>query len=177
MGRPNLPIINDPEPMPPVDYLILESTYGGRLHKDPGTVINKLANVISRTAARGGKVIMPAFAVGRTQQLVLMLHELFDAERLPRIPIFVDSPLAVEVTEVFRKHAELFDAETREFLTKGEDPFGFDRLRYIRDVGESKALNDLRGPVHHHVRLGNVRSRAASCTTCATTSRTRATPS
>jgi metallo-beta-lactamase family protein len=146
VGRPNLPIIKDPEPLPPVDYLILESTYGGRLHKDPGTVINKLANVISRTAARGGKVIMPAFAVGRTQQLVLMLHELFESDRLPRIPIYVDSPLAVEVTGVFRKHAELFDAETREFLTKGEDPFGFDRLHYIRDTGESKALNDLRGP-------------------------------
>ncbi|HVX66197.1 MAG TPA: MBL fold metallo-hydrolase [Bryobacteraceae bacterium] len=146
VGRPNLPIIKDPEPLPPVDYLILESTYGGRLHKDPGTVINKLASVISRTAARGGKVIMPAFAVGRTQQLVLMLHELFETDRLPRIPIYVDSPLAVEVTGVFRKHAELFDAETREFLTRGEDPFGFDRLHYIRDTGESKALNDLRGP-------------------------------
>jgi metallo-beta-lactamase family protein len=146
VGRPNLPIINDPEPLPPIDYLILESTYGGRLHKDPGTVINKLANVIGRTAARGGKVIMPAFAVGRTQQLVMMLHELFDAGRLPRIPIYVDSPLAIEVTTVFRKHAELFDAETREFLTKHEDPFGFERLRYIRDAGESKALNDLRGP-------------------------------
>ncbi|HEX8984753.1 MAG TPA: MBL fold metallo-hydrolase, partial [Bryobacteraceae bacterium] len=147
VGRKNLPIINDPEPMPPIDYLIMESTYGGRLHKDPGVVIDKLANVIGRTAARGGKIIMPAFAVGRTQQLVLMLHELFDSERLPRIPIFVDSPLAIEVTKVFRKHAELFDAETREFLTKGEDPFGFERLRYIVDVGESKALNDLRGPV------------------------------
>jgi metallo-beta-lactamase family protein len=146
VGRPGLPIINDPDTMPPVDYLILESTYGGRLHKDPGIVQNKLANVINRTAARGGKIIVPAFAVGRTQQLVLMLHELADAGRIPNIPIFVDSPLAVEVTEVFRKHAELFDEEANQFVAKGEDPFGFQRLRYIRDTGESKALNDLRGP-------------------------------
>jgi metallo-beta-lactamase family protein len=146
LGRPGLPIMRDPDALPPVDYLILESTYGGRLHKDNEIVINKLANIVSRTCARGGKIIVPAFAVGRTQQLVLMLHELFDSGRIPSIPIYVDSPLAVETTEVFRKHAELFDEETRQFLTKGEDPFGFRRLRYIRDVGESKALNDLHGP-------------------------------
>lgn len=146
LGRPGLPIIRDPDALPPVDYLILESTYGGRLHKDDEVVINKLANVVSRTCARGGKIIVPAFAVGRTQQLVLLLHELFDAGRIPSIPIYVDSPLAVETTEVFRKHAELYDQEAGQFLAKGEDPFGFKRLRYIRDVGESKALNDLRGP-------------------------------
>ncbi len=146
VGRPGLPIIRDPDPLPPVDYLIIESTYGGRLHKESGIVTNKLANVINRTCERGGKIIVPAFAVGRTQQLVLMLHELFDQQRIPQIPIFVDSPLAVNVTEVFRKHAELFDEETRQFLLQGEDPFGFARLRYIRDVAESKALNDLRGP-------------------------------
>jgi metallo-beta-lactamase family protein len=147
VGRPNLPIIQDPEPLPPVDYLIIESTYGARLHKDLGTVSAKLQNVIARTAARGGKIIVPAFAVGRTQQLVLMLHELSDQGRIPRIPIFVDSPLAVNVTEIFRRHADLFDEGTREFLRDGGDPFGFKRLRYIRDVAESKALNDLRGPM------------------------------
>jgi metallo-beta-lactamase family protein len=89
---------------------------------------------------------VPAFAVGRTQQLVLMLHELFDRQRIPTIPIFVDSPLAVEITDVFRKHAELYDEEASQFVKLGEDPFGFKRLRYIRDVGESKALNDLHGP-------------------------------
>jgi metallo-beta-lactamase family protein len=146
VGRPGLPIIRDPAPLPPVDYLILESTYGGRLHKEMDVVIDKLANIVNRTCARGGKIIVPAFAVGRTQQLVLLLHELFDAGRLPSIPMYVDSPLAVEVTEVFRKHAELFDEETLAFLSRGEDPFGFSRLRYIRDVAESKALNDLRGP-------------------------------
>jgi metallo-beta-lactamase family protein len=109
-------------------------------------VANKLANVINRTCARGGKIIVPAFAVGRTQQLVLMLHELFDQQRVPNIPIFVDSPLAIQITEVFRKHAELYDDETNQFVKRGEDPFGFTRLRYTRDAGESKALNDLRGP-------------------------------
>ena len=96
LGHPGLPIIRDPEPLPPVDWLILESTYGGRLHRDNESVIDKLANVVSRTCARGGKIIVPSFAVGRTQQLVLLLHELFDNGRIPKIPIFVDSPLAVE---------------------------------------------------------------------------------
>jgi metallo-beta-lactamase family protein len=146
LGRRGLPILRDPDKLPPVDYLLLESTYGGRLHKDDEVVVNKLANIVRRTCARGGKIIVPAFAVGRTQQLVLLLHELYDKGQVPNIPIFVDSPLAVETTEVFRKHAELYDQEAQQFLDKGEDPFGFKRLRYIRDVNESKALNDLRGP-------------------------------
>ncbi|MBI4873123.1 MAG: MBL fold metallo-hydrolase [Acidobacteria bacterium] len=146
VGRPGLPIIRDPDPLPQADYLILESTYGDRLHKDVGTVSDKLADIVNRTAARGGRLIVPAFAVGRTQQLVLLLHELIDANRIPSIPIFVDSPLAVNVTEAFRAHTEHFDEETRRYLLEGADPFGFARLRYIRDVAESKALNDLRGP-------------------------------
>jgi metallo-beta-lactamase family protein len=89
---------------------------------------------------------VPAFAVGRTQQLVILLHQLFKEGRIPSIPIFVDSPLAVDATKVFRKHSELYDEETREYLLEGEDPFAFRLLRYIQDVGESKALNDLRGP-------------------------------
>ena len=145
VGRVNLPIINDPEPMPPVDYLIIESTYGDRLHQDMGPVKQKLADIVNRTAARGGKIIVPSFAVGRTQQLVLLLHELMDENAIPSIPIFVDSPLAVNVTGVFRKHTELWDQETNH-IANGEDPFAFPRLKYLREVGESKALNDLRGP-------------------------------
>ena len=136
----------DPDSMPPVDYLIMESTYGDRLHKDVTAVADKLAEIVNRTCQRGGKIIVPAFAVGRTQQLVLLLHELFDQQRIPRIPIFVDSPLAIEVTKIFRKHTECFDDETREFLLKGEDPFGFNSLRYVQEASDSKALNDLRGP-------------------------------
>ncbi len=146
VGRPGLPIIADPEPLPATDYLILESTYGDRLHQQLGSVKNKLAEIVNRTANRGGKIIVPAFAVGRTQQLVVLLHELINEKAIPSIPIFVDSPLAVNVTDVFRRHEDLFDPDTRVFLKNGEDPFGFSRLRYIRDVNESKALNDLRGP-------------------------------
>lgn len=146
IGRPNLPIIRDPESMPPVDYLILESTYGGRLHKHTQHVENKLESVVKRTAARGGRIIVPAFAVGRTQQLVLLLHQLANEQRIPNIPIFVDSPLAVNVTDVHRDHPECFDAETAGFLTNHEDPFGFRRLQYIREASESKKLNDLHGP-------------------------------
>jgi metallo-beta-lactamase family protein len=146
LGRPGLPIVRDPEPLPAVDYLILESTYGDRIHEPIQSVAAKLADIVNRTYQRGGKLIVPAFAVGRTQQLVLLLHELTNAKAIPHFPIFVDSPLAVNVTEVFRKHPELFDAETAEFLGRHEDPFGFSRLTYIRDVAQSKALNDLRGP-------------------------------
>jgi metallo-beta-lactamase family protein len=146
VGRPNLPIIRDPEPLPQVDYLVMESTYGDRLHKDLATVKSKLADAVRRAAARGGKIIAPAFAVGRTQQLVLLLHELIEEKQIPSIPVFVDSPLAVDVTEVFRRHVYLFDEETSRFLRNGEDPFGFRLLRYVREASESKALNDLRGP-------------------------------
>ena len=146
IGRPNLPIIRDPESMPPAEYLILESTYGGRFHKSVGHVVNKLADVVNRTAGRGGRIIVPAFAVGRTQQLVLLLHQLFNEKRIPNIPIFVDSPLALNVTAVHRDHPECFDDETRQYLLHHEDPFGFDRLQYIREVADSKKLNDLHGP-------------------------------
>jgi metallo-beta-lactamase family protein len=146
IGRPNLPIIRDPAPLPACDYLIMESTYGGRMHKSVTHVVDKLAGVVNRTAGRGGRIIVPAFAVGRTQQLVLMLHQLANEKRIPNIPIFVDSPLAVNVTQVTRDHPECFDEETRAYLQNGEDPFGFSRLQYIREASESKKLNDLRGP-------------------------------
>ena len=146
VGRPHLPIIRDPDPPRPAEYLILESTYGGKFHKPGGHVQNKLADVINRTCQRGGRIIVPAFAVGRTQQLVLVLHQLYREGRIPNIPIFVDSPLAVNVTAVFRKHPEVFDEETRAYLTNHQDPFGFKRLQYIRDAAESKKLNDLHGP-------------------------------
>jgi metallo-beta-lactamase family protein len=146
VGRVNLPIIPDPEPCPEADYLILESTYGGRLHQPLDHAADKLGDTIRRTAARGGKIIAPAFAVGRTQQLVLMLHQLANAGRVPSIPIFVDSPLAAKTTAVFRKHVEAWDAETHALAGNGGDPFGFRRLRFTEDVNQSKALNELHGP-------------------------------
>jgi metallo-beta-lactamase family protein len=147
VGRKGLPIIRDPEPIHEADYLIMESTYGNRLHKQDEIVVNKLAGIINRTAQRGGRVIVPAFAVGRTQQLVLLLHELANKKEIPDIPIFVDSPLALNATEAYRRHPDCFDAETRAYLENGSDPFGFRRLRYVREAAESKALNDLRGPM------------------------------
>jgi metallo-beta-lactamase family protein len=146
LGRAGLPIIRDPEPLPAADYLIMESTYGDRVHEPIQSVLNKLADIVNRTFERRGKMIVPAFAVGRTQQLVLMLHQLINANRIPSFPIFVDSPLAVNVTQVFRKHTELFNREAGEFVSHHQDPFGFSRLTYIRDVEQSKALNDLHVP-------------------------------
>ena len=146
IGRPGLPIVRDPEPLPACDVLILESTYGGKLHKQIGHVADKLAEVVNRTARRGGRIIVPAFAVGRTQQLVLLLHQLANEKRIPNIPIFVDSPLALNVTAVHRAHPECFDEETRAYLSNNEDPFGFRRLQYVRDAEESKKLNGLHGP-------------------------------
>jgi metallo-beta-lactamase family protein len=145
VGRPGLPIIRDPEPLPPVDYLIMESTYGGRKHPETGEALSKLEEIVKRTVARGGRLIVPAFAVGRTQQLVLLLHQLMNEKRIPPVPMFVDSPLAGDVTRAFRDHPECFDDETNAYLRNGEDPFGFNRLIYIRDVNESKRLNHLKG--------------------------------
>ncbi len=146
VGRCHLPITRDPEPLPPCDYLIMESTYGNRFHDPIGAVGDKLAATVNRTIARGGKLIVPAFAVGRTQELVLLLHELNDVNKIPDFPIFVDSPLAVATTEVFRKHTELYDEETKAVAARYADPFGMKMLRYIKDVSESKALNDSRMP-------------------------------
>lgn len=146
VGRKHLPIIRDPDPAPIADYLIMESTYGNRLHQPIGPVKQKLAALIKRVCARGGHVIVPAFAVERTQQLVLLLHQLVEENQIPDLPIFVDSPLAVNVTDVFSKHIEEWDEEACAFYSKGEDAFGWNRLRYTRTVEESKALNDLRLP-------------------------------
>lgn len=146
VGRPGLPIIRDPEALPAADYLIMESTYGGRRHDQQGQVIDHLAEVVNRTVSRGGRVIVPSFAVGRTQQIVLLLHELANQKRIPSLPIFVDSPLAVNVTKVFRDHPECYGESVRPFLTNHEDPFGFSRLQYVRDAEDSKKLNSFEGP-------------------------------
>ena len=146
VGRKQLPILHDPDPAPPADYLIMESTYGNRLHQPVGPVKHKLAGLVNRTIARGGHIVMPAFAVGRTQEVVMLLHELMDEKTIPEIPIYVDSPLAVNVTDIFRKHTELWDADALAFAQKHEDPFGWDRLTYIHTVEQSKALNGLRMP-------------------------------
>jgi metallo-beta-lactamase family protein len=148
LGRPQLPILRDPAPAPAADVLITESTYGDRLHPAPPEAAARLRQLVTETCSRGGKVVIPAFAVGRTQELVYNLHQLSLERAIPDVPIFVDSPLAVNVTEIFRLHPECYDQELQTFVARDRhpDPFGFDRLRYIRNVEDSKALNDLNGP-------------------------------
>lgn len=147
VGRGHRPILRDPQPMDDCDYLISESTYGGRVHEPTDQAKDRLAEVVGETARRGGKVIIPAFAVGRTQELVHRLDELTNEGRLPPIPVYVDSPLAVNVTEVFKAHPECYDREMLEYMKKDPHPFGFARLTYVRDVAESKKLNASRLPM------------------------------
>ncbi len=148
LGREEMPILRDPVPAPPADVLIIESTYGDRLHGPRAEAEETLLTLIGETYDQGGKVVIPAFSVGRTQELVYSLHRLSSAHRLPDVPVYVDSPLAVNATEIFRLHPECYDAEVLEFVAQERhpDPFGYDRLRYIRHVEDSKALNELRGP-------------------------------
>jgi metallo-beta-lactamase family protein len=146
LGRKGLPVIRDPERVTAADYLISESTYGGRARHAPADVEQELLEVIVRTAGRGGKVIIPAFSVGRTQEIVYTLHQLTLKESIPDLPIFVDSPLSASVTDIFRLHPECFDEDTGRLLLNAGDPFGFHRLQYTRDVEESKRINGLRMP-------------------------------
>ncbi len=140
------PILRDPALVHDIDILILESTYGNRVHETSEEALGKLERVINETWQRGGKVIVPAFAVGRTQTLVYQLHQLMLKRNIPSLPIYVDSPLAINVTEIFRLHPECYDAEAADFQASNGDPFGFSRLRYVRSVEESKELNFLREP-------------------------------
>ncbi|MFQ5613535.1 MAG: MBL fold metallo-hydrolase RNA specificity domain-containing protein [Anaerolineae bacterium] len=148
IGRKNLPILRDPQPVQEADVVIMESTYGLRYHASSGEAREALRQVVSDTHQRRGKVIIPAFAVGRTQELVYALHQLTEDNRIPSLDIFVDSPLAVNITEIFRLHPECYDDEMQDFMLQDEhdDPFGFGRLRYVRDVNVSKQLNDLEEP-------------------------------
>jgi metallo-beta-lactamase family protein len=147
VGRPNMPVEDDPDAVRDVDSLIMESTYGNRLHTAIGDVDEELAQIILGVTKAGGKIIVPSFAVGRTQTLIYLLHKLHNQNRIPELPIYVDSPMALEATEVYRRHTENLDRAThRLFLDHGEDPFGFNRLKYVRDVAESKALNGLAFP-------------------------------
>ncbi len=146
LGRPNMPILRDPGTVADADILLIESTYGGMHHDDREQVMEKFAAVINQTVARGGKIIVPAFSVGRTQELVYTLHQLADAGKIADIPIFVDSPLSVNATEVFRAHPECYDEETSRMLHEGNDPFGFHHLHYVKDLQESIKLNSFQEP-------------------------------
>lgn len=148
LGRSTLPIIRDPAQMPPVELLICESTYGNRNHEDLETAKHRLKEVIDDTSRRGGKLLIPAFSLERTQQIVYDLHLLWDHKEMPAIPIIIDSPLASKVTDVFMKHPECYDEEMfKDFLSRAHNPFQFSLVRYTEDVEESKDLNGKPGPM------------------------------
>ena len=146
VGRNGLPIIRDPAPPSGADAVIMESTYGNRDHAPVEDAQARLATIVSETAARGGKIMIPAFAVGRTQEILYELRQLVHDRRIPEIPIFIDSPLAINATSVFELHPDAFDAR-EELIQKVRDVFRFDLVRYTREASESKMLNKMRGPM------------------------------
>jgi metallo-beta-lactamase family protein len=146
IGRSGLPIVRDPQPPEgPVDTLIVESTYADRSHESVDEAEQRLGELIRQVAARGGKVLVPAFALGRAQELIYSLHRLWRSRAIPEIPIYLDSPLAIELTAVFRLHPEIFDRR-EPIIEEGALLFDFPLVRYVRDVAESKRLNSQAGP-------------------------------
>lgn len=146
IGRMGLPILRDPVFLHDVDYAIMESTYGGKDHRPFAQAADEFRTLARDTLTRGGKLIVPAFAVGRTQEVVYQLNQLMLNREIPIVPVFVDSPLAINASDVFRQHSNLFDDETRRLMDDNGDVFGFRTLRYTRTVDESKAINDVQGP-------------------------------
>jgi metallo-beta-lactamase family protein len=146
VGRGGDDILRDPEPVEGVDYLQVESTYGAREHSARALANEDVGRLVRETLERKGKVIIPSFSVGRTQQIVYTLHQLTLAGQLPRLPIFVDSPLSVNTTEIYRLHPECFNESIYKFLREKENPFGMENLTYIREAAHSRKLNDLREP-------------------------------
>ncbi|MBX3035675.1 MAG: MBL fold metallo-hydrolase [Anaerolineales bacterium] len=148
IGRYNIPLLKDPVLPEQADYLIMESTYGDKKHDNPEIAFLEFRDVVKKTINRGGKVIVPAFAVGRTQELVYDLNRMMSNGDVKRVPVYVDSPLAVNATDVFKRHPECFDEETRKFVEEARHPaLDFKMLTYIRSVDESKALNERTDPM------------------------------
>jgi metallo-beta-lactamase family protein len=146
LGRPNMPIIEDPTMVAQADILMIESTYGDRAHEGVGEIEDDLARIINDTAKRGGKIIIPAFALERTQEMILRLENLIHENRIPKLNIYVDSPLAGKLTRVFEKHPEYYDEELKKRAEKHRQIFSFPNLHFTESVEESKELNHLRGP-------------------------------
>lgn len=147
IGRWNRPILRDPDPMDPVQYLICESTYGDRDHEENPAEHDRFLKILKETCIeQKGKLIIPAFSIGKTQELIYMMDQMAAEEKLPPIPVFVDSPLSTSATEVYAMHPECFDQELTEYLITDPNPFGFRNLIYTRSVEASKALNERKGP-------------------------------
>jgi len=147
LGRKNLPLLNDPVMPKGLDYLILESTYGGRVHAPIEEARAKLKDAINRTVERKGKILIPSFTLERTQELLYFLNELLKVKAIPSIPIYVDSPLAIDITDLFKYHLDYLDEQTREDIRRQEGPFEFLNLRFIRTQEESKSLNNDKRPM------------------------------
>ena len=145
IGRWDKPILRDPTCFEKADYVVMESTYGDRIHEDNGSINNLLAEVIIATRKRGGNILIPSFAIGRTQEVLYRLDRLLIEDRIPHLQTFVDSPMAVSVTDVFKRHPELFDAEASKMLSNDLSPFEMSNLRMVRSVAESKSINHITG--------------------------------
>ncbi|NYT01998.1 MAG: MBL fold metallo-hydrolase [Methanosarcinales archaeon] len=146
LGQPGSPILRDPYRVSEADWLVLESTYGEKDHKDRATRGDRLLEIVQETAERGGNVVIPAFAIGRTQEILYQLNPFAEEGRLKGIQCFVDSPMAISASEIYRRHPECYDAETKELLSRGDQPLEFPGIRYTRSRQESKAINSLREP-------------------------------
>src|ERR1700749_962454 len=143
IGRKNYPVLNDPQELPPVDYLVRESTYGGRMHTKDRTVEQALIETIDKACIKeSGRLIIPAFSIGRTQSLVFSLNKIFTEGLLPAVKVFVDSPMASAATEVFRKHHSLVNEDAQEFYQKKGDEFEFDNLTYVENLKESRQVSN-----------------------------------
>lgn len=169
-GRKQTSILRDPDRLPEVDVLITESTYGNRLHEETPRINARLAEIVQEEMRDGGRILVPAFAIGRTQNLLLSLSQLIVHGRIPAQPIFIDSPMATQATRITRRYPELYDAETHRLLDAGRDPFFFEGVRFVADVQESISLNDVRsgiiisasgmcegGRILHHLKRSIVR--------------------
>ena len=147
IGRPDRPILRDPAQLPEVDYLICESTYGDKEHESKPEQSQMFLDIMRETCVENrGKLIIPAFSIGRTQELVYMMDQMYNNGSLPRVPVYVDSPLAVNATEIYGSHPECFDSALNEYLLEDDDPFGFNSLEYVRKVDRSKWLNSIKDP-------------------------------
>jgi len=146
LGRRHMPLLEDPQIPQDIDYLIMESTYGNRQHSDIKDAELVLAQTINKTIKRGGKIIIPSFALERTQLIVFFISELMKRKMVRKIPIYVDGPLAVNLTQVFRNNWKYFDETTRKSFSKNKDPLGYDNITYIENVNKSKQLHDLDRP-------------------------------
>ncbi|HEU4764989.1 MAG TPA: MBL fold metallo-hydrolase [Candidatus Eisenbacteria bacterium] len=145
LGRLHRPIIRDPAPLPHADHLITEGTYGGKTHPDEPSLLAALERVVREAVDRGGRIVIPAFAVGRTQEVVHALNQLEAEKRIPTLPVYLDSPLANQVQAIVARHTEVFDEETCAALARGEDPLGMRRVIAVREPAESMKLNDKPG--------------------------------